>query len=123
MKRAIFSLRALIPAVVLGLFVLPARGHAQTRVPTSLRYQFASVGLVPGESVRVTIVNLNEPSDPDAPPNPAIDPCWRVFLVDARGRRVADSGDLELPAGHTRSFTVERGKLERSEDERAGRNL
>ena len=44
-RRPSLGLRRLVPAaVLLGLFALPAHSQAQTRVPNSLRYQFASVG-------------------------------------------------------------------------------
>jgi hypothetical protein len=88
------------PLALLGLLALPAPVQAQTRVSPALRYSFGSAGLVRGQSLRVTIVNLTEPPEPDAPPNPEIDPCWRVFLVDAEGQKVADSGDIELPPDH-----------------------
>jgi hypothetical protein len=104
----------LVPAAAvaaLSLFTLASPIQAQTRENTKLRYSFASVGLVPGQSVRVTLVNLVEPPDPGAPPDPTIDPCWRVLLVDPEGRQVADSGDIELPPGRTRTFTIDRLKL------------
>ena len=63
-------------------------------------------------------MNLAEPPER---PDPSIDPCWRVFLIDTLGRQVAASGDVVLPAGQTKTFTLERGRLERSEDERTGR--
>jgi hypothetical protein len=122
MRRSIAG-RLVFASATLGLVALTSAVHAQTRVPRSLRYEFGSVGLVRGQSIRVTIVNLVEPPDPDAPPNPEIDPCWRVMLVDAEGRSVADSGDLELPPGRTRTFSVDRATLRRDEgpEERAGR--
>ena len=120
MRRSIAG--SLVPALaLLGLLALPSAVQAQTRVTPTLRYSFGSVGLVRGQSIQVTIVNLVEPPDPSAPPNPAIDPCWRVMLVDAEGRTVADSGDIELPPGRTRTYTVDRASLGRIGDDRTGR--
>lgn len=119
-KRAVVG-RLIAGAVLLGLAAFAPAAQAQTRENPKLRYRFASVGLVPGQSVRVSLVNLTEPPDPDAPPNPAIDPCWRVFLVNAEGRTVADSGDIELPPGRTRTFTVDRRKLDVASEDRTGR--
>ena len=110
----------LVPTAVLGLALLAFPVHAQA-ADGSVRYSFASVGLIPGQSVRVTIVNLADPPEPEAPPDPAIDPCWRVFLVDAEGRVVADSGDIELPPGRTRTFTVDYLRLGRAGNARTGR--
>jgi hypothetical protein len=41
--------------------------------------------------------------------------------VDAEGRQVADSGDIELPPGRTRIFTIDRATLGRTREERTGR--
>lgn len=111
----------LAAAAVLCLVATAPAARAQVREERSLRYRFASVGIVPGQSLRVTVANLSEPPDPDAPPNPAIDPCWKVLLVDADGKTVADSGDIELPPGRTRTFTIERRKLARAGESRTGR--
>jgi hypothetical protein len=106
---------------LLSLLALQSPVDAQTRVPGNLRYRFGSVGLVRGQSLQVTIVNLTEPPEPDEPPDPAINPCWRVLLLDSEGRQIADSGDIELPPGRTRTFTIARAALGRSGDERTGR--
>src|SRR5262245_24399086 len=103
MQRFLQSRRWSVAAAVVAVgLAAPAHSLAQTREARSLRYSFGSVGVIPGQSLRVTIVNLTEPPEPDAPPDPEINPCWRVVLVNDEGRRIADSGDIELPPGRTR---------------------
>ena len=108
-------------AAALFLLATAVPAGAQGREDRNLLYRFGSVGLIPGQSLRVTVVSLVDPPDADAPPNPDIDPCWKVALVDAEGRVLADSGDIEMPPGRTRSFTIERRKLGALGDKGTGR--
>jgi hypothetical protein len=82
--------------------------------PRHARYSFPSVGLVAGQTVRVTVASqrATNPPEPDR---------LRIVLVDDKGRIVADSGALLLPAVQSQSFDVPRDAVERSGEEGTGR--
>ena len=72
---------------LLGIVGVSTAAHPQTREAISLRYRFASVGIVPGQSLRVTIVNLveNDNTDLEAP-EPAQLRLGVEILSNATGR-------------------------------------
>lgn len=95
------------------------RAGAQEPPPTHERYDFPSVGFVPGETIRVSATNLTPPPMGDQPP-PMGDRV-RIILFDVAGERMADSGPILYPPGPTRIFDVPRGALNRPGEERTGR--
>jgi hypothetical protein len=71
------------------------------------------LGIVPGESLRVTLSNPG-PSGTDYVPS-------RVKLFDAKGNLIVQSSDLVIPPGAFRSFQVNRSNLLLAGDRRTGR--
>jgi hypothetical protein len=84
--------------------------------PKLARYSFPSVGLTPGQTIRVTVANhhrgASNPPEPDR---------IRIVLLDAAGQIAADSGEQLLPAVQSQSFDVQREKLDRSGEPGTGR--
>ena len=83
----------------------PAAARAQDVSPR-VRHDFAPVGLVPGQTLRITVASLAE-----LPPGPYRPDRVRLFLLDARGQRIADSGPRDLPAAQMEWLSVERDRL------------
>jgi hypothetical protein len=116
----IMNCQSILGAVVVsGLTLAGSLGQAAPAAiihpgPTHARYSFPSVGLVPGQTLRVTVASqrASNPPDPDR---------VRILLVDDKGRIVADSGALLLPAVQSQSFDVPREAVERSGEEGTGR--
>lgn len=100
--------RSMLPALgVVALLGLqnPADVRAQD-VSNRVRHDFPPVGLVPGQTLRITVASLGE-----LPPSPIQPDRVRLFLLDARGQRIADSGPRDLAAVQMESFSVERNRL------------
>jgi hypothetical protein len=109
-QRRIVLGRAGVAAWVVALAALASAPglQAQDTAPR-VRHDFAPVGLVPGQTLRITVASLRPAAEGDQPP-PTGDRV-RLFLLDARGRRIADSGSRELPAVQMEWFSVERDRL------------
>jgi hypothetical protein len=100
--------------------------RAQDTAPTRDRYEFQSVGFIAGQTIRVSVARLApppigdvSPPQPDQPP-PVSDRV-RIFLLDASGERIADSGPMVWPPGPTRTFDVERARLDLAGEDGTGR--
>ena len=123
MTTTLFRSRRWLPISGLALLLLiaivtPPVVRAQDTVPARVRYDFQSVGFIPGQTIRVS-VSLNPPPIGDVPP-PQPDRI-RILLLDAEGERIADSGAIAWPPGPTRIFDVERSKLNRAGEDGTGR--
>jgi hypothetical protein len=86
-------------------FQNPADVRAQD-VSNRARHDFPPVGLVPGQTLRITVASLGELT-----PGPVQPDRVRLFLLDARGQRIADSGPRELAAAQMEWLSVERNRL------------
>jgi hypothetical protein len=129
-------------AVLAGVAATAAvAGHggarAQTAARSRVRFSFPPVGLVPGQSIRVSVASLLPPPIGDTPPPigdqpppigelpppigelpppvgdtpPPTGDRVRLFLLDERGRRIADSGPRAIGPGRMEVVTVDRGRL------------
>jgi hypothetical protein len=110
---------ASIAVLVLGGSATQSGIRAQEPAATRVRYDFAPVGFIQGQTIRVSVASLNPPPNPENPP-PVPDRV-RIFLLDAAGERVADSGPMLFPAGPSRMFDVERASVDRAGEDRTGR--
>jgi len=97
-KRAL----AVLAAALVTVGGVEAR--AQQPAPTRVRFAFPSIGVVPGETIRVGVASLRftNPPDPDR---------VRIRLLDGQGHVVADSGSVELPAVQSQFLSVDAGRL------------
>src|SRR5262245_22089144 len=109
-------------ALLAMTFAHPA-GAASPPPPETItiraRLDFPSVGLVTGQTIRVSVVSTRPTGSSESsilPPDRV-----RILLVDADGERVADSGPLALPPGPTRVFDVSRAQLAGAGDAGTGR--
>ena len=96
-------------ALAVGALAAPRHVRAQEVSAARVRYDFQSVGFVHGQTIRVSVASLIPPPIGDLPP-PVPDRV-RVFVLDARGERLADSGPVLFPPGPTFVFDVPRAKL------------
>lgn len=103
-----------VPVALAWAALGAAAVQAQT-APVRARVDFAPVGIVDGQRLEVTVASLR-PLVPGQPP-PVSDRV-RIFLLDARGERVADSGIRVLPAVQMEALTVRREQLPASDSGR-----
>ena len=113
-RRPAFAL-ALALAGLAAVQTTAARG--QDTAPQRARYSFASVGLAPGQSLRVSV--FQPPPTNDTPP--PINDRVRVLIVAANGDTVLDTGEVSLPPGPIRFLTIPREKLDRTGEADTGR--
>jgi len=82
-------------------------GTAQTTGTFRLTFNGASVGLAPGQTLRLTGLNGNDPgSRGGSEPVHAL-----ATLFDANGSPIAQSAEVEIPAGEFRSIEFDRDDL------------
>jgi hypothetical protein len=80
---------------------------AQTSGTFTLTFNGASVGLAPGQTLRLTGLNGNDPgSRGGSEPVHAL-----ATLYDAHGSAIAQSAEVEIPAGEFRSIEFDRDDL------------
>jgi hypothetical protein len=94
------SLLLLAGAGTLMAFGPHAGVHAQPPHHTRARFVFSSVGIVEGQTLRVTVS-----SGRFLPPSPVADRV-RIRLINGSGQVVADSEERPLPAVQSVSFDV-----------------
>jgi hypothetical protein len=107
MRRPVLR-NAILGAVCVLAVAGPAstpRARAQS-APPRVRHEFAPVGIIPGQTLRITVASLRRPDE--IPPTPDR---VRLYLLDARGQPIADSGPRELPAVQMEWLSVERDRL------------
>src|SRR5512134_3591636 len=104
----------LAAAGMMGTFALQVQAAAPLHPPTHARYVFSSVGIVAGQTIRVSVASarLQEPQVPDK---------VRIRLFDTAGNVVADSEEQVLPALQTVIFDVDRDELPEGGDPGTGR--
>jgi hypothetical protein len=105
-SRAILF-RTSILGVVAVLALQGRDGLRAQDVAPRVRHEFPSVGIVPGQTLRITVASLRTAEEQPPPINDRV----RLFLLDAQGRRIADSGARELPAVQMEWFSVDRDRL------------
>jgi hypothetical protein len=99
-----------------GLAIALAAGQASAQAPpVRARVDFAPVGIVGNQTLEVTVASLRPVVEGHPPP---VGDRVRIFLLDARGDRVADSGVRVLPAVQMEALTVRREQLPASESGR-----
>jgi hypothetical protein len=106
------------PRIAAGLAIATAlaAGVASAQTPpVRARVDFAPVGVVGSQTLQVTVASLRPA--PEGIPPPVGDRV-RIFLLDASGERVADSGIRVLPAVQMEALTVRREQLPASESGR-----
>jgi hypothetical protein len=91
--------------------------QAQDVATSRARYSFASVGLIPGQSLRVSVFQPPPVGDVPPPVNDRV----RILVLAPNGDTLADSGDIAWPPGPTRRITVPREKLARAGEDDTGR--
>ena len=99
------------PRIAAGLAIATAlaAGVASAQAPpVRARVDFAPVGIVGSQTLQVTVASLRPA--PEGLPPPTGDRV-RIFLLDASGERVADSGIRVLPAVQMEALTVRREAL------------
>ena len=104
--------------VAAGLAIATALAAGQARAqapPVRARVDFAPVGIVGNQTLEVTVASLRPVVEGQPPP---VGDRVRIFLLDARGQRVADSGIRVLPAVQMEALTVRREQLPPSESGR-----
>jgi len=98
--------------------------RAQEVSSRGARYSFASVGLIPGQSLRVSVFQP-PPTDGVPPPvdgqPPPVNDRVRILVLAPNGDTLEDSGGIALPPGPVRRITVPREKLARAGEGGTGR--
>lgn len=96
-----------MPVALAWVALWAVAARAQTP-PVRARVDFAPVGIVDGQRLAVTVASLRPLVEGQPPP---VGDRVRIFLLDARGERVADSGIRVLPAVQMEALTVRREQL------------
>jgi len=91
--------------------------QAQEVAPSRARYSFASVGIIPGQSLRVSVFQAPPVGDNPPPVGDRV----RILVLAPNGDTLEDSGDLAFPPGPTRRITVPREKIARAGEDGTGR--
>ena len=91
--------------------------HAQEVSSRGARYSFASVGLIPGQSLRVSVFQAPPIGENPPPVNDRV----RILVLAPNGDTLEDSGDIAWPPGPIRRITVPREKLARAGEDGTGR--
>ncbi len=109
------TIRISVFAVMFGVTVLPPVQAQQHEVGHWLGLY--SIGLVSGQTFRVSVPNLPDPDLPGPSPGP-LRVAVRAF--DRDGRSLADA-ELEVPLGQTRFFDLDRDAIPLDGEDRTGR--
>ena len=101
---------AALVLLTLCLLQTPARAcdHRDGPVISAYSCGYGSIGLVHGQSLRVTLANLIELEGREQNP---VEVFARVRLYDAQGRVIAQSAELRIPLNQFRSFYFNRAAL------------
>jgi hypothetical protein len=107
-----------------SLEVIPDQDQAGDSVPTDSKYrlvvlpakrakQFNSIGFIPGQSLRYTFYNQNDPGSQPVR--------VRAYIYDATGRLLTQTDPVELRPGQARTIEIKREDLRIAGEEIMGR--
>ena len=110
--------RAVALIVALGLFAAQAAGQTVTGSSFNVNSRdVAAVGLVPGQTLRITVFNPGETAQSGESKPIQI----KVGLLNNRGELLYETAEADIPAGGFHSFDIRREDITAAGEPRTGR--
>lgn len=114
---------AAVVAALLFLVAAAVGAQGQTVTGSSFRVnsQNAVVGLVPGQTLRVSVPGLEQPEEDSADGPQRVKLVARAKVFDGRGGVIYQTPEADIPAGGFHSFDINRADIAVAGEPRTGR--